>query len=76
MTLGLLIAASDLVVNLLGLLLDRVQPLFRRSTRAVAPIYVIHNHYVVHNHCGTCRLTSTPTATITTVPEKKSNPRR
>jgi hypothetical protein len=50
MTLGLLIAASDLVVNLLGLLLDRLERLCRRRAPTAAPIYVIHNHYVVHNH--------------------------
>lgn len=50
MSLGLWISAGDLVVNLLGLLLDRAERHFRRRTQTGAPSCVIHNHYMVHNY--------------------------
>jgi hypothetical protein len=68
MTLGLLIAASDLAVNLLGLLLDRLERLFRRRAPTAAPSYVVHNHYVVHNNCEASRFAFTAsTATNTPI---------
>jgi len=50
MSLGNWISGGDLVVNLLGLLLDRAKRQLQPRAPTGAPIYVVHSHCIIHNH--------------------------